>query len=180
VLGIKGRVAFEAPAAEILLAAHRELEKLVLTEEQRVLKDQLGEQYGRRLHQGLMHDPVQRDIEALFASTRARVTGSVRVRVSGGSVLVEGVESPFSLMAASDARYGERAARGTDPRAALGFARVLAEPARLFSKAGVTGAGGTVKQHPPATPHPPRGIESREECPAAVPVTDELRKSPVR
>ena len=59
VLGIKGRIAFEAPAAEILIAAHRELEKLVLTEEQRFWKDQLGDVYGRRLHQGLFHDPFQ-------------------------------------------------------------------------------------------------------------------------
>jgi len=136
VLGIKGRIAFEAPAAEVLLAAHRELEKLVLTEEQRSWKDALGEQYGRRLHTGLFHDPFQRDVEAFFASTQERVTGRARVRVSNGSLLVEGVESPFSLMAASDARYGERAARGTDPRAALGLARILAEPARLHRKAG--------------------------------------------
>lgn len=138
VLGIKGRVAFEAPAAEILLAAHRELEKLVLTEEQRSTKDQLGDQYGRRLHMGLFHDPLLRDVEALFASSQERVTGRARVLVRGGAVLVEGLESPFSLMSASDARYGERAATGTDPRAALGFARILAEPARLYRKAGAS------------------------------------------
>ena len=136
VLGIKGRVAFEAPAAEVLLAAHRELEKLVLTEDQRTTKDQLGDQYGRRLHMGLFHDPLLRDVEALLASSQERVTGRVRVFVRGGAVLVEGLESPFSLMSASDAKYGERAATGTDPRAALGFARILAEPARLFRKAG--------------------------------------------
>lgn len=136
VLGIKGRIAFEAPAAEVLLAAHRELEKLVLTEEQRTTKDQLGDQYGRRLHVGLFHDPFQRDIEALLASSQERVTGRARVRVRGGATLVEGVESPFSMMNVSDAKYGERAAHGSDPRAALGYARILAEPARLFRKAG--------------------------------------------
>ncbi|HEX6883470.1 MAG TPA: argininosuccinate synthase [Planctomycetota bacterium] len=141
VLGIKGRVAFEAPAAEVLLAAHRELEKLVLTEEQRTAKDQLGDQYGRRLHQGLFHDPFQRDVEALLASSQERVTGRARVRVRGGAALVEGVESPFSLMSASDAKYGERAAAGTDPRAALGYARILAEPARLHRKAGSSATG---------------------------------------
>src|SRR5262249_26464732 len=93
-LGIKGRIAFEAPAAEVLLAAHRELEKLVLTEEQRNVKDPLGELYGRRLHQGLFHDPLQRDLEALFASSQERVSGRARVRVAAGGVLVEGVESP--------------------------------------------------------------------------------------
>ncbi len=136
VLGIKGRIAFEAPAAEVLLGAHRELEKLVLTEEQRFWKDQLGEVYGRRLHQGLFHDPFQRDLEAFFASSQARVTGSARVHLRAGALLVEGVDSPFSLMAASDARYGERAASGADPRAAVGLARVLAEPARLHRRAG--------------------------------------------
>jgi argininosuccinate synthase len=136
VLGIKGRIAFEAPAAEILLSAHRELEKLVLTEEQRFWKDHLGDIYGRRLHQGLFHDPFQRDLEAFFASSQARVSGSAFVRLSGGSILVEGVSSSFSLLAASDARYGERPAAGSDPAGAVGLARVLAEPARLHRRAG--------------------------------------------
>jgi len=152
VLGIKGRIAFEAPAAELLLLAHRELEKLVLTEEQRLTKDQLGDQYGRRLHQGLFHDPLQRDIEALFDSSQERVTGRARVCVRGGAALVEGVESPFSLMSASDARYGERAATGTDPRAALGLARILAEPARLHRKAGAPQPGTPGSS--PAPVHP--------------------------
>jgi argininosuccinate synthase len=163
VLGIKGRVAFEAPAAEVLLAAHRELEKLVLTEEQRTTKDQLGDQYGRRLHQGLFHDPLQRDVEALLASSQERVTGRARVLVRGGAVLVEGVESPFSLMSASDARYGERAAKGTDPRAALGFARILAEPARLHRKAGLLATGAMSAGHEPThTPPPSQEGDARE------------------
>lgn len=136
VLGFKGRIAFEAPAAEILLAAHREIEKLVLTEEQRFWKDHLGDVYGRRLHQGLFHDPFQRDLEAFFGSSQARVTGTAHVRCAGGSTLVEGVSSPFSLLAATDARYGERAATGADPAAARGLARALAEPARLHRRAG--------------------------------------------
>jgi argininosuccinate synthase len=119
VLGIKGRIAFEAPAAEVILTAHKELEKLVLTEEQRFWKDHLGEVYGRRLHQGLFHDPFQRDLEAFFASS-----------------LVEGISSPFSMMAASDARYGERAASHSDPKSAVGLARLLAEPGRLHRRAG--------------------------------------------
>jgi argininosuccinate synthase len=166
VLGIKGRIAFEAPAAEILLLAHRELEKLVLTEEQRTTKDQLGDQYGRRLHQGLFHDPLQRDIEALFASSQERVTGRVRVSVRAGAVLVEGVESPFSLMGASDARYGERAATGTDPRAALGFARILAEPARLHRKAGSSATAAAPARHQPThTPPPSQEGDAREKVP---------------
>jgi len=140
VLGIKGRIAFEAPAAELLLAAHRELEKLVLTEDQRFWKDQLGDVYGRRLHQGLFHDPFQRDLEAFFASSQQRVSGQVHVRCRDGHLLVEGVSSRFSLMDASDARYGERAPSGHDPSACVGVARMLAQPGKLFRRAGEVAA----------------------------------------
>jgi argininosuccinate synthase len=136
VLGIKGRIAFEAPAAEVLIGAHRELEKLVLIEEQRFWKDHLGDVYGRRLHSGLFHDPFQRNLEAFFESTQEHVTGSVKLRLQPGSVLVEGVESPFSMLNASDAKYGERASSTATPEGALGLARALAEPARLFRRAG--------------------------------------------
>ncbi len=140
VLGIKGRIAFEAPAAEVLIAAHRELEKLVLTEDQRFWKDHLGEVYGKRVHQGLFHDPLQRDLEAFFLSSQQRVTGDVRVNLTHGRALVEGVASPHSMMSASDARYGERAASRSDPRAAVGLARLLAEPGRLHRLAEAGGS----------------------------------------
>lgn len=142
VLGIKGRIAFEAPAAEILLAAHRELEKLVLTEEQRFWKDHLGDVYGRRLHQGLLHDPFMRDVEAFLGSSQQVVSGCVHLELANGRVQVTGVESPFSMLAASDAAYGERAASGADPRAAAFLGRVLAEPARLAAVARAAGEGG--------------------------------------
>lgn len=135
VLGIKGRVGYEAPAAEVLLNAHKELEKLVLVEDQRFWKDQLGEVYGRKLHQGLLHDPFLRDVEALFASSQSRVTGTARVRLTGGRALVEGVSSPFDMMAASDAAYGERPAADSRPEGAAALARMLAEPARLAQRA---------------------------------------------
>jgi len=142
VLGIKGRIAFEAPAAEIILSAHKELEKLVLTEEQRFWKDHLGDVYGRRLHQGLFHDPFQRDLEAFFLSSQSRVTGEVHLSLDRGRAVVEGLSSPFSMMAASDARYGERAASHSDPKSAVGLARLLAEPGRLHRRAGKA-LGGT-------------------------------------
>ncbi len=131
VLGIKGRIGFEAPAAELLIAAHRELEKLVLTEEQRFWKDHLGEVYGRRLHQGLFHDPFMRDVEAFLASSQPAVEGVVHLHLANGHATVTGVESSHSMLAASDAAYGERAAAGSDPRAAAFLGRILAEPARL-------------------------------------------------
>ncbi len=107
ILGIKGRIAFEAPAAAILLDAHRELEKLVLTRLQLTQKESLGATYGALLHEGLYFDPVMRDLEAFLASTQQRVTGDVRVHLEQGRVEVEGVRSPYSLMDARVGTYGE-------------------------------------------------------------------------
>ena len=104
IIGTKGRVAFEAPAAETLLTAHRELEKLVLTPRQQRIKESLAGPYGDWVHEGQLLDPVCRDIEALFLSSQERVTGKVHVLFRPGSLFVEGVESPYSLMAASQGR----------------------------------------------------------------------------
>ncbi len=104
VIGTKGRVAFEAPAADVLLTAHRELEKLVLTGKQARIKDSVAQPYGDLVHEGQHLDPVCRDIEALLASSQARVSGEVRVLFRPGSLFVEGVTSPYSLMAASKRR----------------------------------------------------------------------------
>ena len=74
ILGIKGRIGFEAPAAQILITAHRELEKVVLSKQQQVQKQKLGDLYGRLLHEGQYFDPVMRDIEEIGrASCRERV-----------------------------------------------------------------------------------------------------------
>ena len=77
VIGTKGRVAFEAPAAEVLLTAHRELEKLVLTGRQARIKETVAQPYGDLVHEGQHLDPVCRDIEALLLSSQARVSGEV-------------------------------------------------------------------------------------------------------
>ena len=107
IIGIKGRIAFEAPAAAILIDAHRELEKLVLTRLQLVQKEHLGALYGAYLHEGLYFDPVMRDLEAFLESTQTTVTGDVRVHLEQGRVEVHGVRSPHSLMDARVGRYGE-------------------------------------------------------------------------
>ena len=140
VLGIKGRIAFEAPAAAVLLEAHRELEKLVLTEDQRFWKDHLGEVYGRHLHQGRFHDPLLRDLEQFFASSQDRVCGEVKVALQGGHAQVVAMSSPYSMMRASDAAYGERAAHDSDAAGLRTFARVLEEPAALHARAGQQGS----------------------------------------
>jgi len=135
VIGTKGRVAFEAPAAEVLLTAHRELEKLVMTGKQSRIKETLAQPYGDLVHEGQHLDPVCRDIEAFLDSSQTRVSGEVKVLLRPGSVFVEGVTSPFSLMAASKGVYGESAGEWT-PTDALGFSKMLALTGVFYKRAG--------------------------------------------
>ena len=135
VLGTKGRVAFEAPAAEVLLTAHRELEKLTLSAMQVRIKDMVAALYGDFVHEGKQLDPACRDIESLLESSQQRVTGEVRLRFLPGSVFVEGVTSPHSLMAATRGVYGEAAGEWT-PADALGYARILSLTGMLQTRAG--------------------------------------------
>ena len=135
VIGTKGRVAFEAPAAEVLLTAHRELEKLVLTGKQARIKESVAQAYGDWVHEGQHLDPVCRDIEALLLSSQARVSGEVQLLFRPGSVFVEGVTSPYSLMTASKGVYGEAAGEWT-PTDALGYSKMLALPGIFYQRAG--------------------------------------------
>jgi argininosuccinate synthase len=136
-LGIKGRIGFEAGSALILIGAHRELEKLVLTKWQAFWKDQLAKFYGDRLHEGQYFDPSLRDIEALIISSQARVTGETRLRLHPGGFHVVGARSPHSMMDSSVATYGEenRLWTGDEARA---FARVAAVPSLLAARAAHT------------------------------------------
>jgi len=138
ILGLKGRVAFEAPAAETLLLAHRELEKLVLTARQARLKDIVAETYGELVHGGFATDPAARDAEALLAASQERVTGEVFLLLRQGSATVEGVASPHSLMKASRGRYGEENGEWSAADAA-GFCRLAALPGLLHARAGGLG-----------------------------------------
>ncbi len=134
VLGTKGRVAFEAPAAEVLLTAHRELEKLTLTALQIRVKEGLAASYGDFVHEGKQLDPVCRDIECLLESSQRFVTGDVRMQFRAGSVFVEGVSSPHSLMAATKGVYGEAAGEWTAADA-LGYSRILSLTGILQTRA---------------------------------------------
>jgi argininosuccinate synthase len=146
IIGTKGRVAFEAPAAEVLLNAHRELEKLVLTGRQQRIKEMLAGPYGDWVHEGQLLDPVCRDIEALFISSQQRVTGIVNVLFRPGSVFVEGVDSPYSLMAASKGVYGEATGEWTAADA-LGFSRIVGLTGVFHRRAGeLATAQGTSKK----------------------------------
>jgi argininosuccinate synthase len=135
IIGFKGRVAFEAPAAELLLTAHRELEKLVLSARQQRVKDSLAAVYGDLVHEGQHLDPVCRDIEAAFVSSQQRVTGETHVLLRPGAAFVEGVQSRYSLMAASKGAYGESAGEWTAAEA-HGYSKMLALPGIFYTRAG--------------------------------------------
>ncbi len=135
ILGAKGRVAFEAPAALALIAAHAELEKLVLTKEQRQLKAAVAEAYGRLIHEGLAFEPAAADAAAFLSGSQSRVTGEARLRFTPGRFEVVGVRSPFSLMRPSLVRYGESNAY-LSAAEARGVGKTLALPGRLWTLAG--------------------------------------------
>ena len=123
ILGIKGRVGFEAPGAAILIAAHRELEKLVLSGKQLQFKEALGNSYGNLLHEGHYFDPLGRDLESFLISSQANVSGDVRLKLRPHHLEVQGVRSPHSLMNSKVASYGEGASAWTGAEAA-GFAKI--------------------------------------------------------
>ena len=135
ILGSKGRIVFEAPAALALIAAHAELEKLVMTKEQRQLKAAVAETYGRLLHEGLAFEPALADAETYLRATQSRVTGEARLRFSPGRFEVIGVRSPRSLLRSSVVRYGEANTYLT-PEEARGVGKTLALPGLLGTLAG--------------------------------------------
>ena len=165
IIGTKGRVAFEAPAAEVLLNAHRELEKLVLSGRQQRIKELVAASYGDLVHEGQLLDPVCRDIEALLVSSQRRVSGDVRLLLQPGSVFIEGVESPFSLMAASRGVYGEAAGEwsATD---ALGFSRIVSLPGMFYARAGERAASERAASERAASE---RGADAGAATPAGKP-----------
>jgi argininosuccinate synthase len=134
VLGIKGRIAFEAGAALILIHAHRELEKITTTSWQRFWKDHLAEFYGKMLHEGHAFEPVLHDIEALIDSSQERVDGEAKVCLSHASFSVVGVQSPYTMVRAASGVYGEmpKLWSGDEVR---GFSTISAIPSRLYREA---------------------------------------------
>jgi len=154
ILGVKGRIAFEAPGALILVRAHRELSKLVTTKWQAHWCRSAGDSWGMLLHEGLYHDPVMRDLEALLDSANARVTGEVRLRLHRGAHDVVGARSPHSLMDAAVAVYGEEARVWTGEEAA-GFAKIHGLASVLAARRDAS---------TPAPPAPDRPTETAAEA----------------
>jgi argininosuccinate synthase len=131
VIGIKGRVGFEAAAPAIIIRAHQELEKHTLGKWQSYWKDQLSEWYGLMLHEGQYLDPVMRNIEKFLEDTQMFVSGKVYLTLRPYSFEVNGIESEHDLMKASGATYGEMHA-GWSGEDVVGFTRILSNPARLY------------------------------------------------
>ena len=107
IIGIKGRVGFEAAAPVVIIKAHHALEKHVLTKWQLSWKDQLAQFYGNWLHEGQIMDPVMRDIEAFLQNSQQHVTGDVFVTLQPYRFQVTGIESAYDLMSSKFGKYGE-------------------------------------------------------------------------
>lgn len=131
IIGIKGRVGFEAAAPMVIIKAHHALEKHVLTKWQLSWKDQLAQFYGNWLHEGQILDPVMRDIEAYLEKSQRNVTGDVFVTLMPYRFQITGIESPFDLMNNRFGKYGEMNSgfTGEDVR---GFSRIFGNQTMIY------------------------------------------------
>jgi argininosuccinate synthase len=131
IIGIKGRVGFEAAAPLILIKAHHLLEKHTLSKWQQYQKEQLANFYGMQLHEGHYLDPALRDIEAFMESSQERVTGSVFVTLHPYRFELLGIESPFDLMQAEFGSYGE-INKGWTATDAKGFIKLTSNATKIY------------------------------------------------
>ncbi|WKN31320.1 argininosuccinate synthase [Porifericola rhodea] len=131
IIGIKGRVGFEAAAPVIIIKAHHLLEKHTLAKWQQYWKEQLANWYGMMLHEGQYLDPVMRDMEAFMEHSQERVSGTVEVKLLPYRFELIGIESPFDLMASKYGQYGEMnlAWSGTDVK---GFTKILSNQNKIY------------------------------------------------
>ncbi|WP_312557023.1 argininosuccinate synthase [Empedobacter brevis] len=130
ILGIKGRVGFEAPAAYILIKAHHLLEKHTLTRWQLLHKDSLANWYGTLLHEAQYMDPVMRDIEAFLESSQNHVTGKVKVQLNPYYFSMIGIDSTYDMMQSKVATYGEEN-EAWDSRDARGFIKIFGNQLKI-------------------------------------------------
>ena len=131
IIGIKGRVGFEAGAPLLLIAAHKMLEKHTLTKWQQYWKDQIGTWYGMFLHESQYLEPVMRDMEAFLESSHDNVTGRVIVDLKPYHYVLVGVESPFDLMKSDFGEYGELS-KGWTADDVKGFTRIMGNQMKIF------------------------------------------------
>jgi len=132
IIGIKGRVGFEAAAPMVILKSHHALEKHVLTKWQLQWKDQLAQFYGNWLHEGQILDPVMRDIEAYLENSQQNVTGDVYVQLMPYRFQITGIESAYDLMNSRFGKYGEMNTgfTGEDVR---GFSKIFGNQTRIWT-----------------------------------------------
>jgi argininosuccinate synthase len=133
IIGIKGRVGFEAAAPMVIIKAHHALEKHVLTKWQLYWKDQLAVWYGNLLHEGQFLDPVMRNIEKFLADTQSNVTGTVTVGLAPYRYYVIGIQSPYDLMSSEFGSYGEmnNSWSGEDVK---GFSKIFGNQTMIHQK----------------------------------------------
>ena len=131
IVGIKGRVGFEAAAPIILIKAHQLLEKHTLSKWQLFQKEQLGQFYGMQLHEGHYLDPVMRDIEAFLLSSQQTVSGRVALQLHPYRFELEGIRSDNDLMQAKFGKYGEMNT-AWNAEEAKGFIKVLATASKVY------------------------------------------------
>jgi len=133
IIGIKGRVGFEAAAPMLILKAHHALEKHVLTKWQLQWKDQLAQFYGNWLHEGQILDPVMRDIESFLENSQQNVTGEVFIQLMPYRFQVIGIDSAFDLMNSKFGKYGEmnNGFTGEDVR---GFSKIFGNQVAIWNK----------------------------------------------
>jgi argininosuccinate synthase len=132
IIGIKGRVGFEAAAPLVIIKAHHTLEKHTLTKWQQHWKEQLGNWYGMMLHEAQYLDEVMRNIEVFLEDTQKQVTGDVIVSLYPYRFVVEGIESKHDLMNAFFGSYGEMN-KGWSADDAKGFIKLLSNSGKIFN-----------------------------------------------
>jgi argininosuccinate synthase len=131
IIGIKGRVGFEAAAPMLIIKAHHALEKHVLTKWQLSWKDQLAQFYGNWLHEGQYLDPIMRDIEAFLTSTQQNVTGIVHLTLFPYRFVITGIESVFDLMSSKFGKYGEMN-EGWSGNDVKGFTKIFGNQVAIY------------------------------------------------
>ena len=131
IIGIKGRVGFEAAAPMLIIKAHHQLEKHTLTKWQQYWKEQMGNWYGMLVHEGNFLDPVMRNVETFLEDTQDKVTGKVFVTLLPYRFIIEGIESKHDLMNSGFGHYGEMN-KGWSGEDVKGFTKILANSLKIY------------------------------------------------
>ncbi|MEE9224700.1 MAG: argininosuccinate synthase [Bacteroidota bacterium] len=144
-VGIKSREIYEAPAATVLLFAHCELERLTLDKDVFQYKNRVAQDYANLIYNGLWFSPLRESLDALIEKTQERVTGTVRIKLYKGNVMISGRCSPYSLYDHSLATYSEQ--DQFDHSASEGFIKIFSLPLRTYFQVGRNSSGKRTKNN---------------------------------